>query len=115
MKIKHYSDIEPKIYPEPAQGLKGRILAGKDDGAKNFCMRLMELPPGTNTPLHTHEWEHEVFIHSGEGEVFCNGDWTPVAPGSGVFIPGGEEHQFRCAGGAPFFFVCVIPQGPPEL
>ncbi len=115
MKIRHYSDVEPTVYSEPAQGVKGRVLIGKDDGAANFCMRLLELPPGTSSPLHTHDWEHEVIVHSGEGEVFCNGDWTPVTAGTAVYIPGDEEHQFRCAGEAPFMFVCVIPSGPPEL
>ena len=115
MKIKNFKDIEPKIIETPAGDVKGRVLIGKDDGAENFCMRLLELPPGAATPRHEHEWEHEVIVHSGKGEVFCEGDWIPLEAGSAVFIPGGEEHHFRCTGEEPFLFVCVIPSGPPEL
>ncbi|MBI9077312.1 MAG: cupin domain-containing protein [Desulfatibacillum sp.] len=115
MKICNFSDIEPKVFPEPAKGAKGRVLIGKEDGAENFCMRLFELPPGTTTPRHTHAWEHEIFIHAGQGEVYREGTWTSVPSGSAVFIPGEEEHQFRCTGEEPLFFVCLIPAGPPEL
>ena len=115
MKICHFTEVDPVVFPEPAKGVKGRVLIGKTDGAENFCMRLFELPPGATTPRHSHAWEHEIFVHAGQGEVFKEETWTPVRPGTVVFIPGEEEHQFRCTGATPLFFVCLIPDGPPEL
>lgn len=115
MKIIHYGDIEPTVFSEPAKGVRARVLIGKADGAENFCMRLFELPPGTNSPRHSHEWEHEIFIHSGKGEVLRKGQWVGVTPGTAIFIPGHEEHQVRCAGDEPLVFLCLIPSGPPEL
>lgn len=116
MKIIHYSDAEAKVFTGDAvKGAKGRVLIGQADGAKNFCMRVFELSPGGYTPKHTHEWEHEVFVHSGEGAAFSGGEWIPVSKGTAVFIPPYEEHQLKNTGDAPFIFVCLIPSGYPEI
>jgi quercetin dioxygenase-like cupin family protein len=116
MKIIHYSQAETKRFDNgPAKGVTGRVVIGKADGALNFCMRVFELASGGHTPLHTHEWEHEIFIHSGKGVVFQQGKWVDAAPGNVVYIPGNEEHQMKNAGDEPFIFVCLIPSGVAEL
>lgn len=116
MKILRYRDVEPlKIDNEVAKGVSGRVLIGKADGAHNFCMRIFELAPGGHTPRHTHEWEHEVFIHSGGGEVLFNSEWKPFSAGTAIFIPGEIEHQLRNNGDVPLIFLCLVPSGVPEL
>jgi quercetin dioxygenase-like cupin family protein len=116
MKIIQYTDAEAKKYPsDQAKGAAGRVVIGKADGARNFCMRVFEISPGGITGKHAHEWEHEVFVHAGKGAVLRNGSWVPLSSGSVVFIPGNEEHQLKNTGGEPFLFVCVIPSGPPEI
>lgn len=116
MKIAHYSDTEPKHFEsETVKGVAGRVLIGRDDGARNFCMRLFELSEGGYTPQHAHEWEHEIFIHAGRGEVKCEGRWVPVKEGYVVFIPGNEEHQIRNTSDEPLIFACLIPSGVPEI
>jgi quercetin dioxygenase-like cupin family protein len=116
MKIIHYAEAEAKKYPsEQAQGAVGRVVIGQADGARKFCMRVFEISKGGITGRHAHEWEHEVFVHAGKGEILREGKWVPLSAGSVVFIPGNEEHQLRNAGDTPFIFVCVIPSGAPEL
>ena len=116
MKIIHYSEGHAKVFDNgPATGVTGRVVIGESDGAGKFCMRVFELAPGGHTPLHSHEWEHEIFIHAGQGEVFKEGEWVSVSTGKVIFIPGGEEHQLRNSGEEAFTFVCLIPAGPPEL
>ena len=116
MKVIHYEEIEPtRFHNSVAKEVEGRVVIGRADGAENFCMRLFELAPGGHTPFHQHPWEHELFFHKGEGEVYCNGDWLPVGPGSVVFIPGEEEHQIRNLSSAPLTFVCLVPPEAPEL
>jgi quercetin dioxygenase-like cupin family protein len=100
---------------EAVKGATGRVVIGKEDGAENFCMRVFELEKGGFTPRHQHDWEHEIFFHAGQGEVWKNGDWMPVTSGSVAFIPGNEEHQIRNAGKENLTFVCLIPSGAPEL
>ncbi|MGD9016880.1 MAG: cupin domain-containing protein [Desulfobacterales bacterium] len=116
MKISSFRSIEAKRFDsETVKGVTGRIAVGKADGAANFCMRVFELETDGYTPRHTHDWEHEIFVHSGSGEVFSADGWKTISEGSVVYIPGNEEHQLRNTGSSPLIFVCVIPSGPPEL
>jgi quercetin dioxygenase-like cupin family protein len=116
MKIIHYSEAQAKKYPsEQAKGATGRVVIGQADGARKFCMRVFEIAKGGITGKHAHEWEHEVFVHSGKGAILREGKWTPLSTGSVIFIPGNEEHQLKNTGNSPFIFVCVIPSGAPEL
>jgi len=116
MKLKKLSEIEIRPYPsDKAKNATGRVAIGKADGAENYCMRLMEVHEDGNTAMHSHDFEHEVFVHCGKGKVFGNGEWSDIQPGDVVFIPANETHQFKCVGEEPLLFVCVIPSGPPEL
>ena len=116
MIIKNYSKVTPTIFDdEPAKALKGRVLIGNADGATNFCMRIFEIDKNGYTPRHSHDWEHEVFIHAGSGYLYKNGEWVPVESGQAVFIPGNEEHQFKNSSDEPFIMVCLVPASAPEL
>ncbi|MBW1815049.1 MAG: cupin domain-containing protein [Deltaproteobacteria bacterium] len=116
MKIMHYNEQEPVLFDsDPAKGVAGRVVIGKKDGAENFCMRVFELTEGGFSPRHSHEWEHEIFVHSGDGEVYNDGQWSKISKGFTLFIPGNEEHQMRNTGNEPFVFACLIPSGAPEM
>jgi quercetin dioxygenase-like cupin family protein len=110
MKIAHFGRIPAKpVTTEGATGTTIRWLIAKDDGAPNFAMRLFEIEPGGQTPLHDHENEHEVFVLEGEGTVRREGKDIPISPGTAVFVPGGEKHCFKNSGEAPFRFLCLVP------
>ena len=64
-----YTDVEAKDAEGGSTKLKVRWLITKETGAENFAMRLFEMEAGGNSPLHSHNWEHEVFILEGEGTV----------------------------------------------
>lgn len=116
MKVIHYSEAEARRFDNgPAKGVTGRVVIGKADGAQNFCMRLFELSPGGHTPFHTHAWEHEIFVHSGEGAAYHDGKWIRISAGNVVFIAGNEDHQIKNTGESPLTFVCLIPSGVPEI
>ena len=112
MIVKKYLDVEGSL---EMPGVTKREVVNKSDGAPNFCMRVFELDPGGCTPKHSHAWEHEIFFHAGSGEVFREGRWISVEAGSVAFIPGGEDHQIRNAGDAKLTFVCLVPDGAPEM
>jgi len=110
MKIAHYSEIEATpVQHEGATGTAIRWLIGKDDGADKFAMRLFEIQPGGQTPLHTHEWEHQVYILDGKGTVWREGQDVPVKSGTAIFVPGSEKHCFKNIGETNFQFLCLIP------
>ena len=116
MQISPYTQAQATHFDsELAKGIAARVVIGKRDGANNFCMRVFEIAPGGHTPKHSHAWEHEMFIHAGEGEVYGNDRWNPIASGSVVFIPGHEEHQIRNTGKELLVVICVIPGTAPEL
>ena len=116
MLTRSYAAAPPTHYDSAAaQGIAARVVLGKADGAANFTMRVFEIAPGGHTPLHTHAWEHEMFIHAGAGEVFGNGRWNPVQAGNVVFIPGEEEHQIRNPHQDLLVVVCLVPGFAPEL
>lgn len=98
-----------------ASGITARVVIGKAHGAGNFCMRVFELGAGGYTPRHAHAWEHEIFVHSGAGEVFGNQEWSSFTTGDVVLVPGNEEHQIRNTGSETLIFVCLVPSGAPEL
>ncbi len=77
--------------------------------APRFSMRVLEVAVGGSTPFHTHDWEHEVFILSGQGKVRGPDSERHLSPDDAVFVPPGEEHCFTNTGGDIFRFVCCIP------
>ncbi len=116
MKIIDYTEAKSQTFDNDiAKGVTGRVVIGEEDGANNFCMRMFTLASGGYTPKHSHAWEHEIFIHSGEGKIFQDGTWTTVTNGNVIFIPGEEEHQFKNESDGDFVFVCLIPSGVAEL
>ena len=109
MKILHSATVEAKKAECCPSGVKVRWLITKEMGAENIAMRLFELETGTNTPLHTHPWEHEVFILEGEGVVFDGAKATPFKADDAVFVPSDERHQFKNTGEKSLRFLCLIP------
>ncbi len=116
MKLISYSDVKATHFDNgPARGVAARVVIGKADGAQNFCMRVFAIAPGGHTPMHSHAWEHEMFVHAGSGEVFGNGKWQPMQAGKVIFIPGHEEHQMKNTGAETLVVVCLVPASAPEL
>jgi quercetin dioxygenase-like cupin family protein len=116
MKVLDYKEAPSHQFDsDSVRGVTGRVVIGKDDHADHFCMRVFTVAPGGFTPRHSHAWEHEIFIHSGKGQVYRDGEWQTVTSGTVVFVPGNEEHQFMNAGSEDFVFICLIPSGVNEI
>jgi len=110
MKHVHYSDVDLEVPTE--EGVKEttvRWLISKKDGANNFAMRLFEIQPNGNTPLHQHDWEHEVFILEGDGEARNKEKSITFKEGDVFFVKPMEWHQFVNTGDNPLKFLCLIP------
>jgi len=100
---------EEEIAEEGAKGVKKRVLLGPEEGVPNFVMRYFTVSPGGVTPLHSHPWEHEIYILEGKGEVFCGGEREEVEEGAAVFIPPDVLHQIRNTGKSSLQLLCLIP------
>lgn len=114
--VSHYSELTAQTFDgDIVKGVSGRVAIGAADGAPHFCMRIFTIKPGGFTPRHAHDWEHEILIHSGAGQVLKDGTWQNVANGSVIYVPGNEEHQIRNNTADDLVFACLIPKGAPEL
>jgi len=106
MKVRNYLEVEAI---EDAPGVLRRVAIGADDGAPGFVMRVFELSPGSSTPFHSHGWEHEVFVFSGEGIVKDEEGEEPIGEGTVVFIKPDEKHCFTNTSNDVLRIICIIP------
>lgn len=90
-------------------GAEMAIMVGREHGAPNFALRHFRVIPGGNTPRHSHDYEHEVFIVEGGGTVLLNGAEQPVRSGDVIYVPANQEHQFKADGKAGLRFLCLVP------
>jgi quercetin dioxygenase-like cupin family protein len=84
-------------------------VCGGPVGAPTFAMRHFTVQPGGHTPLHKHDWEHEVYVLEGEGFVRHQDQEYPIRPGDAIFVPPNQLHQFRSAGSSHLRFLCMVP------
>ena len=100
MKVIHYEQVEAApVQMDGATNCKIRCLISPEDNAPSFSMRLFEVAPGGHTPKHAHGFEHEVFVLEGSGVVVEDNAEHPLRPGTAVFVPPNQLHQFRNTGG----------------
>ena len=106
MKVSNYLDAKP-IQEMP--GVVKREVINAEDGAPRFCMRVFEVEPGSSTSSHSHWWEHEVFVLSGQGVVVSNDREIGISKDSVVFVAPDEHHCFVNNSDEILRFICVIP------
>ena len=82
---------------------------GRSDGAPNFSMRHFTVEPGGHTPRHSHNYEHEVFILEGAGQVEEDGVHHDIKAGDVLYVPPNQIHQFVNGTDAPLKFLCLVP------
>lgn len=110
MKHVHYTDVELETPTEEGvKDTKVRWVISKKDGAKNFAMRIFEIGPDGNTPLHQHDWEHEIFILEGNGVARDKENQRDVKSGDVLFVPPMEWHQVVNTGKETLKMICLIP------
>jgi len=109
-KVVHISEVKAlEVREEGAEKAWIRWLISRDDGAPNFSMRLFEIDPGGRTPLHSHPWEHEVFILEGMCKLVVGEDERIIGPGYAIYVPPNLKHSFINVGEEKLRFICLIP------
>lgn len=110
MQIKRPEDIESQEMTMPgAKSVSMRLLHGRGDGVPNFAMRHFTVEPGGHTPLHEHNYEHEVVVVAGEGEVTGREGDKKISAGDTLYVSPNETHQFRNTSDKPLQFICLVP------
>jgi quercetin dioxygenase-like cupin family protein len=96
--------------PEGTKGVIFRQLLAKNVNAPNFYLRLFDVEPGGNTPLHAHDWEHEVFVVEGCGKIVLADSEHSLDKGDAVLVQPNETHQFVNDSDSLMRMICVIPR-----
>jgi len=105
------AELEP-VQASGAVGVRIQWLLDEKAGTPTFAMRRFIVEEDGQTPFHSHDWEHEVYVLEGTGVLVIEDEKHPLQPGLAVFIPGGEQHQFRASAEGPLEFLCLVPCGP---
>jgi quercetin dioxygenase-like cupin family protein len=106
MKVQHYRQVKAIT---AAPGVTMRVVAGPTEKAPTFAMRVFEVEIGSATPLHTHPWEHEVFMLAGNGVLRSGGKEIPLAEGDVAIVLPNEQHSFMNAGMEMLRLICIVP------
>jgi quercetin dioxygenase-like cupin family protein len=110
MKITHYNEIEEIPVQDPnVSGVSRRVLISAADNAPNFTMRLFHVEPDGYTYYHSHDFEHEIFIIEGEGEVIIGEDSKPIQAGYAILVQPNEVHQLKNTGNIRMTLLCLVP------
>ena len=110
MIIKNYNEIEATPVSDPnISGVSRRVLISAADNAPNFTMRLFHVEPGGYTYHHSHDFEHEIFVIEGQGEVLTDKGSKPFQTGYVMFVEPNEIHQLKNTGATRLSFLCLVP------
>jgi quercetin dioxygenase-like cupin family protein len=108
---KNESDVmREEVNVEGAKNVTVQWLIDDKNGAPNFAMRRFAIGEDGHTPLHEHEWEHEIFVLGGEGALVDeHGEEISLKKNDFALVPQKEIHQFKNIGNDDFIFLCLIP------
>lgn len=97
------------IQVEGAAGVQKAGLITAADGSPTVAMRHFIIEPGGNTPYHTHDWEHVVYVVSGGGLARSPEGEARIGGGDALLVDPDIEHNFVNDGDAPLHFLCIVP------
>ncbi|HEY3398210.1 MAG TPA: cupin domain-containing protein [Armatimonadota bacterium] len=97
------------------QGVAVQWLLDEQRGSPHFGLQRFVVEVGGQTVLHRHEWEHAIYVLSGEGELIGEDVTFPLQRDTAVLVAPGEKHQFRNTGDKPLKYLVVVPSGPATI
>jgi mannose-6-phosphate isomerase-like protein (cupin superfamily) len=76
---------------------KFRVLFGPGNGCEAATQFLGEIPPG-RAPLHSHTYDEVVLVLEGEGVLHAGPVEHPIAAGTCIHLPPGQQHCLENTG-----------------
>lgn len=102
--VKSFQEIKEM---EMDGGARIRWLITHKDGAPTFSMRYITIDKGKETPAHSHDYEHEIFVINGKGEVTIGNDTFSLDSGKFIYIPPNIFHKIHA--NENMNVICVVP------
>ena len=103
--------IELPLLVSPSRGpIAGRYLfEGGDFGLAHLTVVLGESHPGQGVPLHRHDCEELILVHSGRGTYTVGEATVEAGAGEVVVIPAGAPHRWVNHTEEPLVHTAVFP------
>jgi len=90
-----------------------RVLFGPGNGCEAATQFVGEIPPG-RAPLHSHTYDEVVLVLAGEGVLHAGPDEHPIALGTCIHLPPGQQHCLENTGAETLWVLGVFhPGGSP--
>jgi mannose-6-phosphate isomerase-like protein (cupin superfamily) len=90
-----------------------RVLFGPGNGCEAATQFAGEIPPG-RAPLHSHTYDEVVLVLAGEGVLHAGPVEHPIAVGTCIHLPPGQQHCLENTGQATLRVLGVFhPGGSP--
>ncbi|MDP9241908.1 MAG: cupin domain-containing protein [Actinomycetota bacterium] len=86
-------------------------LAAPRSGCTETIMYRLTVPPGAETPAHSHDHEEVFHLAAGSLKTRLDDDAHDVRSGDTVIIPPGVRHSVRSTGPGAAALLCVMPAG----
>jgi len=97
---------------EEWHGLRTNILMDAGElGSRHMSVTWLEVPPGTDQELHSHEESEQVYVVcKGSGAMTVAGDRQEITEGDLVLVPPATDHSIANDGDRDL--CCVSVQSP---
>ena len=107
----HYEHIESSdVTAFGSNGTSIRVFIS-DTEAPNFIMRRFDIEPGGMIGIHSHPWEHEMYILSGDMYLLSkDGKKEKINKDEFVYMPPNEPHGYINENNETVSFICMIPK-----
>jgi quercetin dioxygenase-like cupin family protein len=106
------TELHFEALPGRASADPFRASTGTDD--TNVSVRVVRLVHDPHRTAHVHDHSAEtVYVVSGHGTLWVDGQRTPLQAGDTVLIPAGTPHATLPDPGAKMLLVCFFPH--PDL
>lgn len=89
----HESEVEANDLP----GRKHKMIIRPDNmGSKMMCFGMADFPAQSHAPAHVHPEEEEIlYVLTGEGEMYFDGEPEPIQPGTCIIVPPKVKHSIK--------------------
>lgn len=104
--VKKFEDVEEEVVK--MEGAKDAFIKWLIKGP-NFHLRYFRIKVNGNSPKHSHNYEHEIFVLNGNGKVFIDEKVYNISKDFSIYIPPNSLHQIVNDGAVDLEFLCIIP------
>lgn len=89
----HEDHVEEKQLPGRRHKM---VIRPGNMGAEKMCAGVAVFPANKHAPAHVHPQEEEIlYVLSGQGKMYFNGEPEPIKPGTFMLVPPGVEHSLE--------------------